>query len=154
MDARTRFLATLAGTLLAVQSVQAGEMYRWTDEHGKVHYTDRAPTGVNTQVIATKPAPRPGGATLAQGQSPEEEEDPRLALDRRKLELEERRFRDEQEWRKREEARTREQDERRQAERDAADQRRAERKADWCKRLKDVADSASGFERQYRRDCR
>jgi hypothetical protein len=41
--------ALLAGILLAVAGPAAGEIYKWTDETGTVHYGDR-PTGADSEV--------------------------------------------------------------------------------------------------------
>lgn len=41
--------ALLAGIVLAAGSPAAGEIYKWTDENGTVHYGDR-PTGANAEV--------------------------------------------------------------------------------------------------------
>jgi hypothetical protein len=50
-------LALILG-LAAASAVAAGEVYRWLDADGKVHYGDRPPaTGVDSRSLSLPPAP-------------------------------------------------------------------------------------------------
>jgi len=54
-----RFLTALFLTLLFISPLQA-EVYRWTDEQGRVHFSDR-PTGESAQEIELREASPPSG---------------------------------------------------------------------------------------------
>ena len=45
----TLTLIAIAGTLLWAAPVDAGKLYKWTDENGKVHYTDTPPPESSSQ---------------------------------------------------------------------------------------------------------
>lgn len=53
-------LALLLGAALPAQ----GAIYKWTDSHGQVHYTQQPPTGAKATQIAPAP-PLPAGAGAA-----------------------------------------------------------------------------------------
>lgn len=54
----TRITTILTGLLLALGTHQAlAAMYKWTDEAGNVHYTQRPPNDRPTQVIKAPPPP-------------------------------------------------------------------------------------------------
>jgi len=66
------FLTCMAALQLGVFSgnAVAGEVFRWTDENGVVHYGDRPPEGQKTQTIGIPQAHRSGNA--GSSQSPDE----------------------------------------------------------------------------------
>ena len=54
----------LAVSLLACALTAQAQLYRWTDESGKVHYTDTPPPAT-ARNVEKKAAARPAGATAA-----------------------------------------------------------------------------------------
>lgn len=50
---------------LLVTSASAGPAYRWVDENGQVHYSDRPRPGAEEIVLPESPAPRPQPARAA-----------------------------------------------------------------------------------------
>ena len=59
----------IAFSLLACCALSAqAQLYRWTDDSGKVNYTDTPPPA-NAKDVQKKGSPRPGGAEVAAQQS-------------------------------------------------------------------------------------
>jgi len=56
----------IAFSLLAFALAAQAQLYRWTDENGKVHYTD-APPPANATNVQKKASARPGGSEAASG---------------------------------------------------------------------------------------
>ena len=56
----------IAFSLLAFAITAQAQLYRWTDESGKVHYTDTPPPA-SARNVQKKGSPRPGGAEAASG---------------------------------------------------------------------------------------
>ena len=54
----------IAFSLLAFALTAAAQLYRWTDDSGKVHYTDTPPPA-NAKNVQKKGSARPGGAEAA-----------------------------------------------------------------------------------------
>ena len=54
----------IAFSLLAFALTAQAQLYRWTDESGKVHYTDTPPPA-NAKNVQKKGSARPGGAEAA-----------------------------------------------------------------------------------------
>jgi glutaredoxin len=57
----------IALSLLALSLAPQAQLYRWTDESGKVHYTDTPPPA-NAKDVQKKSAARPSGAAAAASQ--------------------------------------------------------------------------------------
>jgi hypothetical protein len=81
----------LGATLLAVPGV-AGDVYKWVDEDGVVHYTDQPPEGRRSteMKVPTAPEPQgqPGQAESADGAAPPAWYDEWLAAQRERKRLE------------------------------------------------------------------
>jgi hypothetical protein len=61
-----RIALTIACALLAVSWPAAAQVYKWTDENGKVHYGDKPPGAKAATTIAAPPtAAQPAGAAAA-----------------------------------------------------------------------------------------
>lgn len=48
-------LAALLLTLAPLAPADAGNMYRWVDEHGNVHYSDQRPSGRDSERVGSEP---------------------------------------------------------------------------------------------------
>jgi hypothetical protein len=84
MNHKTRLLIVLlvGAGIIGATGLQAKEMYRWTDENGVVHYTDRKPPAqVDYETShVPDPNPAPGAAPAA---VPADEGEPNFAQQRR-----------------------------------------------------------------------
>ncbi|MEJ2383125.1 MAG: DUF4124 domain-containing protein [Xanthomonadales bacterium] len=84
MNHKTRLLIVLlvGAGIIGATGLQAKEMYRWTDENGVVHYTDRKPPAqVDYETSHVPDAnPAPGAAPAA---VPADEGEPNFAQQRR-----------------------------------------------------------------------
>lgn len=58
---------------LLVTSAYAGPAYRWVDENGQVHYSDRPRPGAEEIVLPESPAPRPQPVRTAASSTPSPE---------------------------------------------------------------------------------
>lgn len=47
----------VAGALAVLALLSAGAIYKWVDEQGRVHYSDRPPAGQRAEVVEVAPAP-------------------------------------------------------------------------------------------------
>ncbi|MFA0809748.1 DUF4124 domain-containing protein [Microbulbifer epialgicus] len=52
-----KFQGVLFGSLLLAAATNAGELYRWVDEDGQVHFSDRRPAGAKAQDISRQLGP-------------------------------------------------------------------------------------------------
>ncbi len=59
-------LAALALLAAAAAPAAAATVYRWVDEQGRVHFSDRPPPGGGER-LEVRPAPAPGGAPAPRG---------------------------------------------------------------------------------------
>jgi len=69
MYARPLFNALIILFLLCVQSVTAGELYRWVDAEGRVHFGDRPPAEAQAESVGDQLKPV-NGATPISDRSP------------------------------------------------------------------------------------
>jgi len=60
--------AALSWLLMVVAPVTAGQVYKWVDKHGKVHYGDRPPAAVASEQMEIDKAPVPSPANAARKQ--------------------------------------------------------------------------------------
>ena len=67
-----RILLILSFFLIA--PLQAGEIHKWVDENGNVHYGDAPPVNVSTQNVRVQSAPSNPGRTLPRLLSGDEDE--------------------------------------------------------------------------------
>jgi hypothetical protein len=82
--------ALALATLLAAAAAH-GQVYRWVDEQGKVHYGERPPSGAKAKAVDEKPAPPPGApAPKASPDAAQQERD----FQRRRMEREQREARE------------------------------------------------------------
>lgn len=59
-SSRLQAMLALILALVAASAVATGEVYKWQDAHGNVHYGDRPPaTGVGSRSVSLPPAPAP-----------------------------------------------------------------------------------------------
>ena len=66
---RVRWSWMVLGALLVPVSAMAGQMYKWTDADGKIHYSDQPPPGQGvkqSRTISTPTAPAPAPAADAE----------------------------------------------------------------------------------------
>lgn len=50
-------------TMILMTTTAGAELYRWTDESGRVHFSDRAPVGRDADALEAKEPPRIGQGT-------------------------------------------------------------------------------------------
>lgn len=62
-------LASLIGIFLSAP-LQAGDFYKWTDEKGTVHYSQRAPENEKTETVHTYNTSNSGAQTTLSGTVP------------------------------------------------------------------------------------
>jgi hypothetical protein len=60
--------AALSWLLMVVAPATAGQVYKWVDKHGKVHYGDRPPAAVASEPLEIDKAPVPSPADAARKQ--------------------------------------------------------------------------------------
>lgn len=73
-----KFLQTAFCSLMltaAATSLQAANFYKWTDENGVVHYSERAPQGKEAEIVTTQtPRSAPPAAAPVAGEKKEGEQ--------------------------------------------------------------------------------
>lgn len=73
-----RAVLPMVGALAATLSATAAEVYRWTDEDGRVVFSENVPPGVEAEKISTRTGPRklveskPAASPAGQNPIPEE----------------------------------------------------------------------------------
>lgn len=113
----TRLFVMLAGAILLAPALASAEVYKWVDENGQVHYSDRATAASADKVnVQAPPAPQatpapPPSAGSGFPTTPEEHEAFRLKAEyaQRRDEENARRFREQEEKMRQQEKRRQEQ---------------------------------------------
>lgn len=138
----------LAVTLMLPAPASAAGLYRWTDADGKLHISDRPPEqGVSAQPMAAPKAQSLSGT----GNAATTDVDQQAYADAQRKRLLEAGNKAEAQRK----AREREQaNQRSEADASRRKSRQDEQQAAKCKRLKQLADQASGFEVTYQMNCR